>query len=147
MKWYIAGLIVLAIVIWGLVIGAKLAQGEFSIQNTEYAPQVAESLNLGGFQRKDPAILAKIDRLAECESSNRWNIKVLDTNNRYSYGGLQFQKETFLRANRKYKVLPDLEDGEFENAIYDEWTQRELAYHILEDGGSSNWKICYASLD
>ena len=143
MKWYLWVLVVLVI---GLISWANLAQGEFRGQNTEYAPQVAESLNLPPKQAKNQAILAQIEKLARCESGNRWNIKVLDTNGKYSYSGLQFQLDTFIRYNKIHKVLPDLEDGEALNAIYDEWTQRELAYRMLENGEWKNWYNCLAPL-
>lgn len=116
--------------------------GVFGVQGV-IAPVSPVEASKGQIEGKDKAILALIDSLVACESGNRWNIRVLDTNNRYSYGGLQFQMDTFIRYNRLYKVLPDMEDSEALNAIYDEWTQRELAYHILEDGGFYNWKNCY----
>ena len=137
MKWILTAFLVVSI------LGAKLALGEPSVQNTNNAPQEAFSPDLGGFQAKDPILLALIDSLVACESGGRWNIRVLDTNGRYSYSGLQFQLDTFIRYNKVYKVLPDMEDGEALNAIYDEWTQRELAYHILKDGGHYNWRNCY----
>ena len=42
-----------------------------------------------------------LDKLSFCESSNRVNLKTLDTNNHYSYGLYQFQIRTWLN----YKEL------------------------------------------
>ena len=84
-----------------------------------------------------------IKDLIQCESGGNWNAKVLDVNNRYSYGGLQFQSKTAWVYNEKYKVLPDLELNELPNVINDPYFQVELAKKILaENGGFKNWLVC-----
>lgn len=80
----------------------------------------------------DEDLKKKIEILANCESSNRSFIKVLDTNNHYSYGSLQFQMQTWL----SYGKLYDLKTTE-EN-IYDGDLQKELAYRMINDK-KSNW--------
>jgi len=74
-----------------------------------------------------------LDKLSFCESSNRVNLKTLDTNNHYSYGLYQFQMRTW----SNYKEL-----GTTQENIYDPVLQRLVAKHILDRGGQNNWYIC-----
>ena len=48
-----------------------------------------------------------IEKLSMCESRGRSHITVLDSNNKYSYGELQFQLDTFMYFGKKYEILPD----------------------------------------
>lgn len=84
----------------------------------------------------DENLKKKIEILANCESSSRPLIKILDTNNRYSYGILQFQMQTWL----SYGKLYDIETTE-EN-IYNGDLQKELAYRMIQDK-NSNWNHWY----
>lgn len=84
-----------------------------------------------------------IDKLAMCESGGRTDIKILDSNNLYSYGVLQFQEDTFIRYTKKYNLLPEAEESEYMNFIYDEDYQKRLANEILkEPKGIYNWFNC-----
>ncbi len=84
-----------------------------------------------------------IDKLAMCESSGRTDIKILDSNNKYSYGLLQFQEDTFVRYTKKYNFLPEAEESEYMNFIYDGEYQKRLANEILkEPKGIYNWYNC-----
>lgn len=71
--------------------------------------------------------------LAQCESGGDPTIKVLDTNNYYSYGKYQYQMKTWL----KYKNL-----GTSKENIYDEDLQDRVTAHILNTKGSSDWWNC-----
>ena len=91
-----------------------------------------------------------IDRLALCESGKdgkpRWDIKVLDTNKKYSYGGLQFQLQTFKHYGQKYGIFGDITDEAAERLIFREDLQRIIATKMLQDGETWHWKICYAKI-
>jgi len=90
---------------------------------------------------KDP--LSKwIDKLSIVESGGRPGIKILDSNNKYSYGCMQFQMDTFRSYVRKYDLLPEAEDLELENWIYDCEFQKYLAHRMIsEDPRNINhWK-------
>lgn len=89
----------------------------------------------------DPIIV----KLAQCESNNRWDIKVMDSNHKYSYGGLQFQLETFYLFGKRYGILDKkMELREAENLVYDKETQIAIATRMIEDGLlKDHWKICY----
>ena len=89
----------------------------------------------------------KLAKLAFCESSLKPNIKVLDTNNRFSYGLFQFQKTTFTAYGQKYKVIgTDVEPPEIDNLIYDPELQLRIARYMMENKESYHWKICSAKL-
>ncbi len=83
-----------------------------------------------------------VDRLAMCESENRENIKILDSNDKYSYGIVQFQEDTWKNALRKYGYFPEAEDSELINHIYDGELQKEVAKKMIQDGGWKHWKNC-----
>lgn len=74
--------------------------------------------------------LAWIDHLATCESGNNPTIKILDTNNFYSYGYVQFQMATWL-ANGGVKA-----------DIYNKDAQKKVAMKMLDAGGTHNWYNC-----
>src|SRR3990167_10233711 len=86
----------------------------------------------------------KIDKLALCESGNRADIKVLDTNNKYSFGVFQFQLETFWGFGVQYGILPEgIELAEAENLIYDPEIQRDIALEMVKRGLlEDHWKVC-----
>lgn len=82
-----------------------------------------------------------------CESGGHTNLKILDSNNKYSYGGLMFQMDTFLTYGKKYKILSESTTvGEAEKKIYDIDIQREIAHRMLLDGLYGNWLHCTNSL-
>lgn len=87
---------------------------------------------------------AWIKDLGWCESRNKPHIKVMDSNDKYSYGYLQFQAETFMLYGKRYGILDkDLEFGEVENLIYDKDLQIRIAERMLADGLHNHWKNCY----
>lgn len=84
-----------------------------------------------------------IDKLEDCESSGRYNIVVMDTNNKYSYGGLQFQLDTFYGFGLKYGFFPkELTKEEARLLIHIESLQKAIAREMLEDGYDYHWKNC-----
>lgn len=85
-----------------------------------------------------------LNKLASKESEDKAHIKILDHNNRYSYGCLQFQMATFKSYIRKYSLLTEAEDKELENMIYDCDFQKTLARTMIEDD-YSNWRNWYTS--
>jgi len=63
----------------------------------------------------------------------------------YSYGCLQFQKETFLTNLKKFyqSTYDNLEGEEWQNLIYDCNFQKELAYKMIEEDSNQwiHWKV------
>ena len=132
MKWI---LFTISLLVIGLLAGSGGLKMPLSISEAELPVKVEVD-----YLDSQPQY---IKDLIQCESGGNWNAKVLDVNNRYSYGGLQFQSKTAWVYNEKYKVLPDLELNELPNVINDPYFQVELAKKILaENGGFKNWLVC-----
>ena len=71
-----------------------------------------------------------LDGLIQKESSGREDIVILDVNNKYSYGCLQFQMTTFIDYTTQFDLHGDIMDCGF---------QKLLAYQmIIDDHG--NWR-------
>lgn len=87
-----------------------------------------------------------INILVQQESSGRTNIKILDNNHKYSYGCLQFQKQTFVGYAKSLNMLPETEDNEIENFIYDCEYAKLLAEKMIENN-YDNWKHWKNSVD
>ena len=80
-----------------------------------------------------------------CESRGMENLKFLDSNDRYSYGILQFQMESFLREGKKYNILDkNITKEEAQKEIYNVGLQEQIANQMLLNGGESNWFNCYS---
>lgn len=80
-------------------------------------------------------------KLEKCESNGSTTIKVLDTNNKFSFGALQFQAKTFLTQGVKYGLIATATE-EVEPLIYNRELQVKLAHKMLLDGGEDNWYNC-----
>jgi len=85
-----------------------------------------------------------IEKLVQAESNGREDIVVLDVNNRYSYGCLQYQMDTFKRF---YPLMglesPVSEDG-WKAAIMSCKTQKALTRAVLgKDSGA--WRHWFTS--
>lgn len=96
-----------------------------------------------------PPIWGWLDRLAEdfeCAGCAP-NYKRIDSNGKYSYGCLQFQEATFKTAIRKYQILPDIEDNEIMNRIYDCDLQKIVAAHIWKNEGNLAYYHWKTSID
>lgn len=86
-----------------------------------------------------------VNKLVYEESRGRSDLKILDHNGYYSYGCLQFQMPTFKAYVHRYDLLPESEDSELENMIYDCNFQKKLTkLMIQEDPG--NWRHWYTSV-
>ena len=73
--------------------------------------------------------------LAEEESGTQDNIRVLDVNNKYSYGRLQFQLGTFMQYGKLYGILPDeLTEAEGRLLIHNPKVQKAIARLMIENG-------------
>lgn len=84
-----------------------------------------------------------LDKLARCESQDRAHIKVLDTNNKYSYGLLQFQLDTFYGFGKEYGIIPsEMKKWEAKLLIHNPHVQKAIAKEMLEDGLDYHWKNC-----
>lgn len=82
-----------------------------------------------------------------CESSGRTDIKIMDSNNKHSYGGLMFQMSTFLSQGKKYELIAGSTTAvQGEKMIYDIELQEAIAHRMLEDGGERNWYTCTKKL-
>ena len=84
-----------------------------------------------------------IEKLIVLESNGRTDVRVLDVNNRYSYGCLQFQKRTFRAYGVKYGVISETEN--IDEKIYECELQKALARLMIEDN-HENWKHWYTSV-
>lgn len=79
-----------------------------------------------------------------CESRGREQVKIMDSNNRYSYGVLMFQMETFIREGKKYGILDEnLTTKEAEKLIFSKDLQESIAHNMLLNGGERNWYNCW----
>lgn len=84
-----------------------------------------------------------IENLHQCESGGRNEITILDSNNEYSFGGLQFQLSTWMSFGKLYGILPQ----EFTNKeglllIHSYSVQKAIAKEMLDDKLSYHWKNC-----
>ena len=85
-----------------------------------------------------------LNKLEQCESNVDKDMKIIDSNNRYSYGILQFQMETFLREGKKYGLVDSkITMVKAEKLIFNVELQEKLADKMLTDGGESNWYNCW----
>jgi hypothetical protein len=68
--------------------------------------------------------------------------KRIDDNGKYSYSCLQYQEATFVADVKHYKLLPNAEDQEIMNFIYDCPFQKQLAVVTILDNAwyASRWK-------
>lgn len=77
-----------------------------------------------------------LDRLETAESQNNTMMVILDTNDRYSYGCLQFQMDTFLTYSKEYGITGEMMDCGI---------QKELATKMIQ-GDYSAWSNWYNSV-
>ena len=84
-----------------------------------------------------------VDKLAMCESGKRDDIRIVDSNGLYSYGRFQYQRATFISKVKQYGLMPNAEDEEIMNNIYDKNIQTKLTIQILKEKfGYRNWLNC-----
>lgn len=89
-------------------------------------------------------ILQKMEDLALCESSNNPLALNPDDKGTPSYGLFQYKETTWKRYIKQYNLLPEAEEHEYMNFIYDEELQRKLTFLILknEKDGWRHWYNC-----
>ena len=85
-----------------------------------------------------------IEKLSIVESGNNASIRILDSNQKYSTGCLQFQDATFLTYVRRYKMLPSAEDDEVMNYLYDCDFQKLLGTMMILEN-FNNWQHWFNS--
>ena len=112
-------------------------------------PFIASIGPLASLYAEDEGLYLLIEELNQCENSGKWDrAKILDINNKYSYGGLQFQMETFLRYGKKYGILPKWMDEEIgEQIIYEREIQMAIAEKMLNDGLWRHWFNCFKKIN
>ena len=111
-----------------LTIGLLLILIGLLLQHTA----TAEAPNLTNSERYEVALEEWIEKIRWEESRGNDSVVILDTNNKYSYGCLQFQKSTFDHQANKFDI---------EGAIMDCNVQKELAKAMIRDntGAWRNW--------
>jgi thioredoxin-related protein len=58
-----------------------------------------------------------IDKASEIEYGHKKEFRILDSNNRYSYGCMRFQADTFVEESMKNKMYGDISDCEFQKSL------------------------------
>jgi len=96
------------------------------------------------WQRKQNPLQTWLNELEKYECNNcPIDYKRIDNNGFYSYGCLQFQKQTFLENLKKFypETYKSIEKEEWQNLIWDCQFQKKLAYKMLEanSGAWRNW--------
>lgn len=139
----------------GLVFATIISNSNPIANPSEKADNLALSAKEGVELRNAPSqntVLAQsdaldqwIEQLVTKESNGKANIKIVDRNGYFSYGCLQFQMRTFREYVRKYNLLPEAEDEELKNMIYDCEFQKYLAKKMLEDN-PDNWRHWHTSV-
>jgi hypothetical protein len=89
-----------------------------------------------------------ITELNKCENYGKWDCnKILDSNNKYSYGPLMYQKSTFLHYGHESGILPEwIDDTNFEKYICDRDIIVPIAeYMIKKELGptTAGWQNCW----
>ncbi len=97
----------------------------------------AEAPELTPEQKYEIEITAWLDRLEWDESNNKKLLVILDTNNKYSHGCLQYQLDTWLGDSKKYGVTGEMMDCD---------NQRKLARITVESEPERGWRRWYTSV-
>jgi hypothetical protein len=83
-----------------------------------------------------------LDKLAFCESGGSTTIEIIDSNKQFSRGPFMFQDNTFIPAVKKLNLLPEAEDKEILNFVYDYEFAKRVARILIENGEDWRWKNC-----
>lgn len=132
----------------GVSLGMTLASSAVppALENTSPAVEISNSPEASEGTKDVRTPLDRwIDKLVEYESHGRTQIKILDHNGYYSYGCLQFQMPTFKAYVERYGLLPEAEDSELQNMIYDCDFQKSLTKRMIQED-SANWQHWYTSV-
>jgi hypothetical protein len=95
--------------------------------------------------RSHPELIAKLNC---CENRCKWDEnKIVDSNGKYSYGGLQYQRDTFLGYGHESGVLPTwIDKTNFKEFIYDKDVQTLIAEYMITIGIADSyggWFNCF----
>lgn len=94
---------------------------------------------------QDPEILAKMEKLSLCESNNREDVVIVDTNGYRSYGKFMFQLATFRQFAEQYELITKgLTNDELRPLLLDGELQSKLVYEMLENDPTAigHWRNC-----
>ncbi|MGC8944484.1 MAG: hypothetical protein ACP5J8_02390 [Minisyncoccia bacterium] len=110
----------------------------------KYKQQIVDnqSSNLYQYSKPSDNLINWLDELEKYECHNcPIDFHRKDSNGLFSYGCLQFQKETFLINLKKYypETYNSIEGNEWLNLIYDCNFQKELAYKMIKDNPDNIW--------
>ena len=95
---------------------------------------------------KTDRIAIQMRELRMCESGgNDLAIHHFDGKT-HSYGRYQWKEESLWYYQQKYNLLPDIEQHEIMNVIYDTTVQDMFTRKVLENGGHHNWKNCFKKI-
>jgi len=83
-----------------------------------------------------------LDKLAFCESGGSTTIDIIDSNKQFSRGPFMFQDNTFIPAVKNLNLLPQAEDKEILNFVYDYEFTKKVARILIENGEDWLWKNC-----
>jgi hypothetical protein len=83
-----------------------------------------------------------LDKLAFCESGGSTTIEIIDSNKQFSRGAFMFQDNTFIPAVKKLNLLPEAEDKEILNFVYDYEFAKKVARILIKNGEDWRWKNC-----
>lgn len=121
------------ILIWIIVLGVAWVASLFIFPLFRAS---AEAPMLSPEQQYEAELEVWLDRLQWDESNNNKMLVILDTNNKYSYGCLQFQMATWIEQSKKYNVEKEIMDCE---------TQRYVAKQMIKSNWN-NWRHWYTSV-
>lgn len=97
----------------------------------------AEGPMLSPEQVYDAQMEQWLDRLQADESGKNPLLVILDTNNKYSHGCLQYQMDTWLSDSKKYGVTGEMMDCS---------KQRELAKRTIKNEPVNGWRRWFTSV-
>ena len=80
-----------------------------------------------------------VDKLAMCESGGLATAVNPFDGGSHSRGTLQFKDSTFILYSKRYNLLPEAEDDEILNFIFDADYQKQLA-RLMLDENINNWR-------
>ncbi len=104
----------------------------FAIRKTH-----AEAPDISKAQRYEQDITTWLDKLQKAESESNPMMVILDSNNRYSYGCLQYQMDTWIGDSRTYHIRGEMMDCS---------KQRQLARLTVENEPKDGWRRWYNSV-
>lgn len=68
-------------------------------------------------ERKIDALDKWINKASEIEYGHKKEFRILDSNNRYSYGCMRFQADTFVEESMKNNMYGNISDCEFQKSL------------------------------